>query len=269
MGWAVRIERDSVNPAGERITTVVASVPAISWPQLLTYRMWSRNAQSNRAVPTAKLVDKVRDDPFVPAEFKANKKGMEPGLPLDEQRQRHARNRWLEAADNACRSAEALAELGVHKQWANRVLAPFQWLHVVITATDWQNFFDQRIHEAAQEEISEFAVMVRDGMAASTPDRLGWGEWHLPFVRVVERTAYSPADLIRISSARSARVSYVRHDGYPDPQADLVLYDRLAGANPRHASPLEHPAQAREGRHANFRGWSSWRWQTENPGGRE
>lgn len=50
-------------------------------------------------------------------------------------------------------------------------------------------------------------------------------------------------ELIQLSVARCARVSYLTHEGKRPPiEDDLALYDRLLGSIPLHASPAEHQA---------------------------
>ena len=67
----------------------------------------------------------------------------------------------------------------------------------------------------------------------------------------------------KVSAARCARISYKAFDtGKPSSlEDDLTLFEKLAGSNPRHLSPLEPPAQAQDNRdrHGNFIGWKSLR----------
>jgi hypothetical protein len=52
---------------------------------------------------------------------------------------------------------------------------------VLITATEWDNFFALRAHPAAEIHIADFASKVLDAMNASTPRLLKPGEWHIPY----------------------------------------------------------------------------------------
>ena len=63
------------------------------------------------------------------------------------------RPRGSTARDGAVDAARQLDALGVHKQVANRVLEPFMWHTVIITATDWDGFWLQRCSPLAQPEI--------------------------------------------------------------------------------------------------------------------
>jgi hypothetical protein len=155
--------------------------------------------------------------------------------------------------------------LNVHKQVANRLLEPFMWHTVIVTATEWDNFWNLRCHPDAQPEIRLVAETMRDTMEASEPEELAEGEWHLPLVRPEDREQVaSIEDLIKISAGRCARVSYLTHAGKRDPDADIQLHDRLLESG--HMSPLEHPArpltptELESGEWSgNFRGWRSYR----------
>ena len=148
---------------------------------------------------------------------------------------------------------------GLAKQAANRILEPFQWMHTVVTATEWDNFFALRCHPDAQPEMQVLAFAMRGAMDASTP----WPtEHHFPYLRE-EDGVMSMWRRAMVSAARCARVSYLKHDGTaPSIGEDLALFERLAGGTPIHASPLEHQGFAMEHprrRSRNFVGWWQFR----------
>jgi hypothetical protein len=155
--------------------------------------------------------------------------------------------------------------LNVHKQVANRLLEPFMWHTVIVTATEWENFWNLRCHPDAQPEIRLIAETMRDAVGASEAAELGWEEWHLPLVRPEDRKEVAEMeDLIKVSVGRCARVSYLTHAGKRDLDADIGLYDRLIASG--HMSPLEHPARPLSAAEleesewsGNFRGWRSYR----------
>lgn len=211
--------------------------------ELMTHRVFSRNASSSRAIPVAKMIEQVRTNPAMPVHWGMNQPGMQARQQVDEQTATTAAANWVRAAVDAANRAEVLMDLGIHKQVANRLLEPFQHIHVVITATDWANFFELRRHEDAQPEIKELADKIFEAMATSSPVVLQPGQWHLPYVRADERAALTDEVLKKVSTARCARVSYLTHDGKePDIGKDLELYERLVGSRPLHASPAEHQA---------------------------
>jgi thymidylate synthase ThyX len=158
-----------------------------------------------------------------------------------------------------------LHELGVHKQLANRLLEPFMWVTVIVSATEWANFFTLRCHEDAQPEFQKVALMVAEALAVSTPRPVGVGEWHLPYIQADERAELSLAVQQQCSVARCARVSYLTHEGKRDIEKDKELYDRLLnGSGLGHWSPFEHVATPKatadpDPREGNYRGWLQYR----------
>lgn len=252
--YKAEILADSIS-SGVRLVSMAVTFPRIVLAEFNTHRVFSRNSASSRAIPVEKRIAAVRANPFIPAAFGANKKGMQAGDVLDRLEQEHASSMWMTACEDACLWAEDLAEIGVHKQWANRLIEPFAWTTVVVTATEWANFFALRISPLAQPEIRTIAEVMKAAMDASTPNKLIHGQWHLPYIKweeVDEIGALGPLALAKISSARCARVSYLTQDGVRDLKADLELHDRLLSAG--HMSPFEHAAKVvvRE-----EKGWSS------------
>lgn len=249
MGFEVKVLADSV-AYGTRLTTVQATFPRFILAEVNTHRMLSRNSASSRAIPVAKRIAAVWEEPFVPEEFAANQKGMQAGDAFDAEKNALLRERWLRLSEHLANEAAWFAEQGVHKQWANRIPELVTWHTAIISATDWDNFFLQRCHPAASPEFFKIANMIRLAMAASTPVEKRAGEWHLPLVHDVETIdmgevvgEFVGEDRVRLSVARCARVSYLTHEGKRDPTADLALYEKLVTSEPRHLSPLEHAAR--------------------------
>jgi thymidylate synthase ThyX len=222
----------------------------------------SRNSASSRAVPTAKLIERVEREPAAPLEWGRNKAGMSASDVLTEEEALAAQAIWLRARDDAVARARELLELNVHKQELNRILEPFLWHTVIVTATEWQNFFDLRCAPNAQPEIRAAAVRMREAIAQSSPRGVANGEWHTPLLQHDELTLDSDTRR-RVSAARCARVSYLTHEGKREIGKDLELYERLK--TDRHLSPFEHVATpAADGAfHANFRGWVQMRAEVE------
>jgi thymidylate synthase ThyX len=228
----------------------------------MTHRVFSRNASSSRAIPISTQIDKVERHPMYPVEWGQNKPGMQAGEPLTRADQTEAEDVWGLALMDAIKHARRLKEIGVHKQIVNRLLEPFSSITAIVTATDWDNFFQLRISPLAQPEIRTLAEMMKAAMDASTPISRGLNEWHLPFVTEEERMSVDYMSLVQYSAARCARVSYLNHDGMkPTPEKDIALAVRLA--EDRHASVFEHQATPYWGqrpRHqANFLNWYSHR----------
>ena len=253
------VHLDSISAAGVRLTTFVLKYPRFIHAQMLTHRVFSRNSSSSRAIPVDRQIEEVLKDPVVPLKFSKNQKGMQGGEEIDEPMT--AFMEWLDGRDRAVETAQRLRALGVHKQIVNRVLEPYVHVVVIVTATEFDNFFALRYHGDAQDEVADVARRMWEAYGGSTPWLVPDGQWHLPFTQGCE--GYSLGELLTISVARCARVSYKTHEGNaPTYQNDLALYQRLLGASPVHASPAEHQAMAvgdPEVRSGNFRGWVQYR----------
>jgi thymidylate synthase ThyX len=262
MAYHAEVLLDSVNPAGQRLTTFVLRFPRFVLSEFNTHRMFSRNASSSRAIPTPKLMQQLREDPVVPVEWGRNQSGMQAREVLDADAARAAEAEWLRARDAALAHAERLRAIGVHKQIVNRVLEPWMWTSVIVSSTTYDNFFTLRCHPDAQPEIKRLADLMRAAFVASTPVPRAAGEWHLPFVGPDDE-ALPIEERKQVSVARCARVSYLTHVGTRDIEADRRLHQQLLDAG--HWSPFEHAAVAVAdvGRFNNFVGWQAYRHQME------
>ena len=162
--------------------------------------------------------------------------------------------------------------LNVHKQLANRILEPYSWHTVIVTSTEWDNFFALRANAEAQPEIQTIARMTLEAYEASTPQELTEGQWHLPLVQPDEmgEAIKDPEKWRMVSAGRCARVSYETHNNKRDTEADVQLFERLYTSG--HMSPLEHVARPEPGLDengellwsGNFRGWHQWRKDFKN-----
>jgi thymidylate synthase ThyX len=247
-----------MSPAGVRLTTLEVSFPRFVLSEFNTHRNFSRNSASSRAVPTQKLLEKVASEPVLPLEWGRNKAGMSADDVLTAEEEAKAKEIWLSARDAALEHARLLLELKVHKQELNRVLEPFLWHTVIVTSSEWANFFTLRCAPTAQPEIREAAQRMRAALESSAPTPVVYGEWHLPLVQDDERTLDIETQK-KISAARCARVSYLTHSGTREIEKDIELHDRLK--RDRHLSPFEHVATPAHDAafYANVRGWVQMR----------
>lgn len=284
MPYDAKVILDSISPAGVRLTTMELSYPRFVHSELLTHRTLSRNSSSSRAIPVTKMLEQVRNAPAGPVWWGKNQKGMQAKEQLQGCELAKAQEVWLKARDAMVAAAEVLQEVGLHKQIANRLLEPWMFIRVVVTATDWANFFHQRCHPDAQPEIQKVAIMARDARDASTPVKVEAGAWHLPYIREEDWAAVLDDPSVdnlsmglllkRVSVARCARVSYLTHDGRRDLMEDLRLHDQLAATarsdSPGHFSPFEHvatPLPDPYERVGNLRGWYQYRQEFRNQAG--
>jgi len=254
----VEVLEDSMQH-NKRITTFVLEYPRFIHSELLTHRMLSRNSSSSRAIPVNRMCERLLAHPVNPDAFGKNRAGMQSTEELAPGVNEAATLVWLEARDRAIWYAGRLEALGVHKQWANRLLEPFGTISTVLTGTGdvWEHFFRLRCHEAAEPNFQRLAREMREALKMSVPvDR----QRHLPFVNVSERERYPGITAFMLSSARCARVSYLTHEGLYDRVADIKLFYQLAMSDPPHESPLEHSALATPAHvFANYTGWCSFR----------
>lgn len=313
---------DSKNEFGNRITTMIVTIPRIILAEFNTHRMFSRNSASSRAIPFEKMVKSVKENPFIPIAWQKDHKGMQGTEYFQENETFISENpmdrfangitkedgsavriigrlkaEWLWARDMAVQAAINLNNCGVKyhpngdtskltgdgrgltKQLCNRLLEPFMWHTVLITATEWENFFALRcpqyeflgcvyrskkdLHNIgkwkeeaftdldylklnkSQAEIHMMALAeaMWDGYNESTPKELKAGEWHIPFGD--NFFSLSNSFKVKVATARCARVSYtvVGEKGKePNYENDIKLHDRLAESG--HWSPFEHCAKA-------------------------
>lgn len=245
--------------SGRRLTTVVITYPRFIHAEILTHRDRARNSASSRAIPWPKMMAAIQDRPVVPIRWGSEQKGMQTGGEIDNPTE--ATKVWLQARDAALGYAKQLATLGVHKSLVNRVTEPWMWITVVMTATEWANFFRLRCHPDAEIHFQKIAGMIRESLEQSKPTVCQYGEWHLPFVQPSEINLDIEL-LKKCSVARCARVSYLTHEGKRDVSKDLELFDRLVqGSGFGHWSPHEHVAECVRAEQVSgpFRGWLQYR----------
>jgi thymidylate synthase ThyX len=265
MPFSARVLLDSVSPAGVRLTTMEVRYPRFIHSEVMTHRVLSKNSASSRAIPIRKMIDAVRSDPAMPVWWGRNQSGMQANEEIGAEARALAEAEWRRALEDALAHAERLAssDINLHKQLVNRILEPFAWITVIVTGTEWTNFFTQRTHPDAQPELKHLADIMLDVYRASQPRALGVGEWHTPLILPDEEAILALEDRLKISVARSARVSYLSHEGARDHAKDIELYERLLGGGSNgHWSPFEHvatPLAARDGWSGNFRGWEQYR----------
>ena len=312
------IVADSISPQGHRITSFVLTYPRFIHSELMTHRLFSRNSASSRAIPLEKMVKMVEEDPFIPIAWQKDHKGMQGTEYLNEEEVERAELQWIQASKNAINSARMLnsnyfgvTKNLVTKQLCNRLLEPFMWHTVLVTATEWDNFFelrcpsydgfskngekvsfrskkDVRKHfeelkldtdlvdnqsfkswqsintSQAEIHIQALAEAMWDARNESTPTKLEPGDWHIPFGArinsgVYEAAGYTESDpdfadfssnqlsklglslVLKVATARCARLSYMTFDGEIDYEKDIKLHDQLLES--RHMSPFEHCAR--------------------------
>lgn len=253
--------KDSTNWLGSRLTTLVLTYPRYIHGEFMTHRVFSKNSASSRAIPISKMIQEIQDNTVYPMWTK-KAKGMQGEIITDEKIINELDADWYFIRDWLIGEVIYLDTKGVHKQNANRLLESFQYIKVICTGTDWDNFFELRDHKDAMPEIQELAKAIKEVLKNSTPEYLEPHRWHLPFSdkmnkeEIIKQTGkYLTAEQydnktsleeIKIAVARCARISYNTFEGEIDYKKDLELYERLVYANPKHLSPTEHIARVPE-----------------------
>lgn len=277
--WA-RIILDSIHPTnGVRLTTMELNYPYIIHAEVMTHGILSKNASSLRVLKTKHVIERVRAEPFIPSRFPRTATpdlGMEPAgyWPVDGVEHVESEMAWQEGLEAALRSAQWMANIGVHKQIASRPLSTYMYQRTLVTATEWENWDNLRgatRDTGAQDQIQELARAMYQARLESTP----LARWvHLPFMdqESVQLDRYSPGeqrtiggirfDEFMVSAGRCARISYLNHEGVAQPDKDEALGRRLLTSG--HMSPFAHLGLARHDRRAeqwskNFRGWVNYR----------
>lgn len=253
----VKIIKDSINQDGNRLITWYLKYHRFIHAEFLRHRVLSHSVSSSRAITIQRMIDNVKENPAIPIKWGKNQKGMQAFEELDFTNQILSKGAWLEARDKAVESAERLANIGCHKQIVNRILEPFCFTEEVCSGTEWANYFNLRVSKFAQPEICELARLMLLEYQNSVPDKLEWGEWHIPFVSDETYKDIALFDKLRISTAICARASYATFKGKPDIQDDIKLHDNLVSS--KHWSPLEHQAISIPGIWGNFNGWRQYR----------
>jgi hypothetical protein len=200
----------------------------------------------------------------------------------DEENIQGCKAEWLKARDYAVEQAKILNEdLGfgsVTKQICNRLLEPFMWHTVLVTATDYENFFALRYNDQAEIHMQELARVMLEEYNNSVPVLKRTHQWHIPFgnnldidqaCKQLTETGRSYSELpefwdVKVATARCARISYMTFDGAIDYKKDIELHDRLAASG--HWSPFEHCAEVAywDTYYGNFKGWRQYRKGFEN-----
>ena len=257
---SVEIIKDSYNPEfSSRITTMILEYPRIIHSELMTHRLFSRNASSSRAIPVSKVIEQVRNNPAMPVRFGKNQAGMSDAGEHNQQIDLGAagvdftaKEVWQFAANRACNYAEAFLEAGYHKQVINRILEPYQFIRVCITSTNWNNWFNLRNHPDADPTIHALAETMEKAMDESVPVQLEPNHWHIPFVETYHdkygnQIFFNNGEItleqaLVISASCAAQTSYRKLDNSLEKAEDI--YKKLIESKPCHASPVEHSCMA-------------------------
>lgn len=249
---SVEIIKDSYNPEfSSRMTTMVLEYPRIIHSELMTHRLFSRNASSSRAIPASKVIEQVYNNPAMPVRFGKNQAGMQDAGEYESSDA--IRDLWKESSRSACSFATVMNDMQAHKQVINRILEPYQFIRVCVTSTNWNNWFNLRNHPDADPTIHALAETMEKAMEQSEPWGLMPGQWHVPFVKeqvnIYEQQFFDEdgnkimlEQALMISASCAAQTSYRKLDNSLEKAEDI--YKKLIESKPCHASPVEHSGMA-------------------------
>ncbi len=230
---------------GDEQVTFDLEYPAFVHPEVMTYASAERSVASFRAIPSVRLLKRVKETPVLPLVWLENQKGMQGGAEIVDREPLDEIVRLM--ADCAVAGCEELLARKVHKQHLNRYLVPWLTMKTVFTTSKRMlgHLLSQRRHPKAQPEFQRLAELMLQAFRGSrpralgetlpeTPGRrlpllykymdgnLGDGAWvrrfsdldpcdlHAPFVPLDQRQTLEQT--VVQSVARCARVSYEKHD---------------------------------------------------------
>ena len=258
---SAKVVCDSISEQGVRLTTFEIEYPRFIHSEVMTHRNLSKNSSSSRAIPITKMLEQIESNMAIPLYWGKAKSGMQATEEVDIDDVWWYEEKWKFAFDEVSYRIEQLSDNvegkkgfmpPLHKQVPNRLSEPFQMMKVVITGTDWDNFFNLRIHPDAQPEICMLAYKMYQAMVDSKPQALYDGEYHTPYVKALRDETGSLfyydnddnhltlTNAIKISTASCASKSY-RTEGVTLEKADKI-FDMLIKAEVVHSSPFEHCA---------------------------
>lgn len=270
--FKAEIIADSHNPIlNDRLTTFVVTIPRMILSEMNTHRMFTRNSASSRAIPFNKMLKAVKTNPFIPLAWQKDHSGMQGSDYFTGFWLKILVFLWLFASKLAIISSWILNKIGLTKQLCNRILEPFMWHTVIVTASEFENFFALRLNPAAEIHIQKIAELMLDEYNKSKPRFLKDGKWHIPYGdsmdllqigQIAEELygKYTNDNIqlikVKIAIARCARVSYtiMGEENVVDHRKDIQLCDRLIAMG--HYSPTEHVAKVMDEKEcfSHFRG---------------
>jgi hypothetical protein len=253
------IKHSTHGVTGREILTYVVDFNRFFLAEVNTHRALTKSGASSRAIPLAAMIDTIRNAPAMPVYWGKNEPGMKARAELEPNVKEQAEQIWLDAIKDAIKHANRMGEIGAHKQLANRITELGMMQRMVITGTDWNNFFWLRDHPDAQPEFRELSRVMFEAKNQSVPDILYPGEWHTPFVHtqrdLLDKWSYFDSNLQeidvdvakKISASCCAQASFRKSDDSIE-KANKI-FDMLhlgSDTEPSHASPTEHQASPME-----------------------
>lgn len=273
---SAKIIKHSITEWGQEIVTFELEYPRIVHSELMTHKILSKSSASSRAIPILTMIKAVWNNPAAPVSWGKNQAGMSAREDLTGWRLSAAKIVWNLASKVNCLFSFTLAKIGAHKQIANRLTEASSFIKVLVTGTNFENWYKLRDHKDADPTIRQLAANMRAAHQASTPKLLKFGQWHLPYIED-DCLAFDITSKLKLSSSLCAQTSYRKADESLDKA--YRIYDKLVDSEPAHFSPMEHQAtplydessvlfthKDKLGRlwSGNFCGWGQYRQQIQH-----
>jgi thymidylate synthase ThyX len=140
----IKAECVAASKCQTKIATFKVVMPRNILAEFNTHRLFTRNSASSRAIPFNRMVKSVQDNSFIPLAWQKPHKGMQ-GTEYWEEGEAIVNDaHWLQVRDVVIEHAQDLDAHEISKQVSNRILEPFMYHTVLVTATEWNNFFELR-----------------------------------------------------------------------------------------------------------------------------
>ncbi len=240
---SVNVHQPELKP----IVTFLIDFPRFILPEFNTHKMLEKNGASSRAIPVAKQIERVLANPVIPMHFGKNQAGMVAETEVEADVLKMARFEWESAAINMVKTAKILDNFKIHKQVVNRLLEPFSFMRMVVTGTEWDNFFWLRLHKDADPHIAELARVMLCAYQRTEEVDLQYADWHTPFFgkgywtpNFEKEYGITAQEAINHSMSCCAQTSYRKLDMSEGKAEDIIA--KLFNGERCHASPATHQA---------------------------
>lgn len=274
-----KIVLHSISQIGLEAITYEITIPKWMVAEVNTHKAEiERNSASSRAIPTATIIKKLEDDPFVFPTWYYNESGMTANESMDEADSTYMTKWWkrrlyelLDGIDDI----QLPSGKRPSKQQINRALEAWMWTKLVITFTlgggiGFNNFMALRDHKDAQPEFRTVAHMMHEQYHESERNLVRSSDVHFPYVdnetaeevkrylkgtefRIVQEKDFLLA-LGLVSAARCGRVTYMKQGAVYSIDEEITRGQSFSING--HFSPLRHPLIAGQHKwYGNQYGW--------------
>jgi thymidylate synthase ThyX len=175
-----KVIADSLSPSGDRLTTLEVVMPRYILAEFNTHRILSKNSASSRAIPFNKMVQSVQNNVFIPYAWQKDHKGMQGNEYFTDKRDiDFLISNHLYGKDIAIQIATHEHEHGSTKQNANRKLEPYMYHKVLVSGTEWENFFNLRcpMYESTDSKETKYFKSRKDWCSYHTGHGIKPEDW--------------------------------------------------------------------------------------------